>query len=143
MSTKTEMDTFYPEQPRKIDLKNSKDQYWSIFEFDGIQVGRIELGTEDKAGLQRLSKGALIVNLALFDRNDNEALRDTQKVNLHEFVRNNMVQPFLDIDRMLDKPHITEYATRNALYWTVEFATEGLELLEGEALTLTAMTVAK
>ena len=137
------MGTFYPEQPRKIDLKNSKDQYWSIFEFDGIQVGRIELGTEDKSGPHRLSKGTLIVNLALFDRNDNEALRATQKVNFHEFVRNNMFQPFLDIDRMLDKPHITEYATRNALYWTVEFAIEGLELLEGEALTLTAITVAK
>lgn len=143
MSTKTEMDTFYPEQPRKIDLKNSKDQYWTIFEFDGIQIGRIELGSTDKAGMQRLGQARIQVTLTLFDKNDSETHTFTETVDLHALVRNDMIQPFLDVNRFIDKPHISEYATRNALYWTLSFEVNGLELLNGETLSMTVTTIAK
>ena len=62
---------------------------------------------------------------------------------MSEFVRNDMTQSFLEIDRVIDKPSMSEYATRNTEYWTIEFGTEGLELLEGETLSLIAMAVAK
>lgn len=143
MTTQNIIAELRPEQPRKVDLINSKDQVYDVFEFDGIHIGRIDIETDANDGIRRLGNGIIIVTMVNFDKNDNPTLSNQKRVNLHEFVRNDMTQSFLEIDRVIDKPSMSEYATRNTEYWTIEFGTEGLELLEGETLSLIAMAVAK
>lgn len=143
MSTQNIIGQLVPDQLQKVNLINSKDQVYDTFEFDGVNLGRIELGNADNTGLQRLSKGIVLVTMVNYNKNDELKLSSTKKVNLHEFLRNDMTQSFLDIDRVIDKPSMSEYATRNTEYWTIEFGTDGLELLEGETLSLTVMAVAK
>lgn len=135
--------TLYPDKQQTIDLIQSKDKVWTAFQFDGVHIVRVALESTDKTRVQRLAKGTILLTMVLFDKNDDEAMSETKRINLHEFERNDMTQAFLDVDRVIPRPAMSEYQKRNAQYWTVEFALEGVEVLPDESLTLIVTSIAK
>jgi len=135
MTTKTLNGELQPNQTTELRFELDAPQLWGAFDMLHLHVGRIALRSTASDALNRLAEAQVVIYAKALSVHDTELLLWKHTVNPHAKLRNDMIQPFLDMD--LTIPAIQGHVKPEQInYWhlTVEF--EDLTLLPGETATV-------
>lgn len=135
MTSLTMVGELQPNQTTELRFDLATPQLWGAYNMLQLHVGRVALRSTAPDALDRLGAAQLWIHFAARGYHDEQLLQWRQPVNLRIRLRNDMTQPFLEVNETIPTAR-GNTSTDKIRYWhlTVEFT--DLELLPGETATV-------
>lgn len=135
MTTLTMVGELQPNQTTELQFDLDAPQLWGAYDMHHLHVGRVALRSKAPDALHRLAEADVVIHARALSVHDSELLYWKHPVNLHAKLRNDMIQPFLDMD--LTIPAMQGHVKPEQVhYWHVTVEFPDLELMPGETATV-------